>query len=806
MIMLRRWIYLGCWLLAGVLALIWFVNRASPASVHVYALNGYNHPVTVFYQDKKVARLVPDEARFIKLSATNQVLEIEKPDGTRTSLGQPEHGLYLLNLGETYWVSAVELRYFTHVVTTTTEAKRFEREGLHLVSTIIDSPWQVYEFDESPPGSIDKTFGLPTLKLHCGSASGHKPVRKSKWLGPLTPPKDWQMLGEIVPGLGILFVWFFGVVLFEPVNMYEEFRKWIASRESRGLSRQPPPFPDESGERGSRPPAADVKIIGQQQPKILQQPAVASPKKDNSKGSEGAFEPGQKIGDRFTLVRFLGKGGMGIVWLARDERLDEEVALKFLSRDITHNPEALEDMRREARKSRRLSHPNIIRIHDLHEDVGPVPFISMEFIEGAGLNAMKAERKNRLFSWAEIKPWVQQLCDGLSYAHAQKVVHRDLKPANILITKSGALKLADFGIAASLADSKGRVSQNMGSSGTPAYMSPHQMNGCMPRVSDDIYALGATLYELLTSQPPFYQGDIYNQVQNLPPLPLQDRLKELGLTNEIPPEVGATILACLAKEPIERPATAGAIAERIGLEKAPRPNSPLPTLNFRTWNPAKIGMAFAILLAAAGAAVWKFHDQPTRFVPPVDFKLEEGWSTVFGPGILTKGGVNDISFWRRTPDGALVGSGNKVGVVREKDILANFQLKAEVWLETGAGGAVVIRGGRPGRDLDGYHVVLGNTRNTDLKTGSVTGLSPLQKSAVADREWFELHVIAVGNRIVVRVNRQIVSDARDPRNAYASGIIAITHKPGPPIMFRRMRVCPLPSDEAAAWKQAERSF
>jgi len=161
--------------------------------------------------------------------------------------------------------------------------------------------------------------------------------------------------------------------------------------------------------------------------------------------------PGQKVGGgRYTLVRFLGKGGMGVVWLAQDGRLDEQVALKFLAGEIAYNPEALEDMRRETCKSRKLSHPNIIRIHDLHEGEGELPFISMEYIEGAALSSIKAQRPNRLFPWPEIQPLMKQLCEALDYAHAQKVIHRDLKPANMLVTRDGVLKLADFGIRVNL--------------------------------------------------------------------------------------------------------------------------------------------------------------------------------------------------------------------------------------------------------------------------------------------------------------------------------------------------------------------
>jgi len=287
----------------------------------------------------------------------------------------------------------------------------------------------------------------------------------------------------------------------------------------------------------------------------------------NSQG--GGLANGQVVGGgRYTLVRFLGKGGMGVVWLARDNRLEEEVALKFLAGEISHDTEALADMRRETLKSRRLSHPNIIRIHDLFEAPGEAPFISMEYIEGKALNAHKAEQPQMLFSWDYLRPLVQQLCSALDYAHGQKIIHRDLKPGNMMLTAEGILKLADFGIAATASDSMSRLTRNMGSSGTPAYMSPQQMSSQSPKVSDDIYALGATLYELLTSKPPFYRGDIYRQVKEEPPAPLDERLADLELQNDIPGDVSALIMACLAKEPAQRPPSAAAVADWIGLDIA----------------------------------------------------------------------------------------------------------------------------------------------------------------------------------------------------------------------------------------------
>lgn len=276
-----------------------------------------------------------------------------------------------------------------------------------------------------------------------------------------------------------------------------------------------------------------------------------------------AFARGQKIGaGRFTLMRPIGRGGMGEIWLAQDERLREPVALKFLPPAIRSDATALDDLLRETARSHKLTHPNIVRIFDLHED-GPLAFIAMEYVDGPNLASVRLQQPNRLLKWDFLGPVAMQLCGALEYAHGEKVIHRDIKPSNIMVDSRGRVKLADFGIAATVTDSMSRVSLRHATSGTSLYMSPQQMNGEKPRPTDDIYALGATLYELLTSKPPFHTGDIAHQVRYIAPPPVDERLAEFELTNDVPRHVIATIKACLAKDPAQRPQNAALLAEYL---------------------------------------------------------------------------------------------------------------------------------------------------------------------------------------------------------------------------------------------------
>ncbi|HWX21845.1 MAG TPA: LamG-like jellyroll fold domain-containing protein, partial [Candidatus Binatia bacterium] len=244
---------------------------------------------------------------------------------------------------------------------------------------------------------------------------------------------------------------------------------------------------------------------------------------------------------------------------------------KFLPPEIRSDVVALDDLRRETARSHKLTHANIVRIHDLHEEDGGLAFIAMEYVDGPTLSSLGVEQPGRVLAWDQLKPLVQQLCAALDYAHSEKVIHRDLKPSNIMVDSKGRLKLADFGIAATVSDSVSRVSGRHATSGTLPYMSPQQVAGKRPQVSDDIYALGATLYELLSGKPPFYTGDITHQVLHEPPEPLDERMAGLEIQNPVPPDVAAIVMACLAKEPAQRPQSARAVAEWIGLETDSKP-------------------------------------------------------------------------------------------------------------------------------------------------------------------------------------------------------------------------------------------
>jgi hypothetical protein len=288
---------------------------------------------------------------------------------------------------------------------------------------------------------------------------------------------------------------------------------------------------------------------------------------------------GQVLFGRYVLESKLGAGGMGVVWRAKDAELDEPVALKFLPEIVACDDEAVDELKAETRYARQLTHANIVRIHQF-EHAGSIAAISMELVDGMTLKKLQLAQPGKVFAISTLAPLVAQLCAALDYAHGQaKIIHRDIKPANILVTRDDVVKVTDFGIARSLADSSTRLTgKGGGASGTILYMSPQQVCGFKPKGTDDLYSLGAMLYELLTGKPPFFRGDLLSmrmQILKNTPLPLAVQRAQLQIEGDpIPSAWSETILACLAKESEGRPQSAGEVAQRLGIKRVSRKGRP----------------------------------------------------------------------------------------------------------------------------------------------------------------------------------------------------------------------------------------
>jgi hypothetical protein len=317
------------------------------------------------------------------------------------------------------------------------------------------------------------------------------------------------------------------------------------------------------------------------------------------------FASGQKLFRRYTLKRTLGRGGMGIVWLARDDELERDVALKFLPDLIIHDRAVLSDLKRETRRSLELTHKNIVRIYDfVHDEKSGC--ISMEYVDGDTLSNLRADRPRKIFEPQELKEWMSQLCDALDYAHTHaRIVHRDLKPTNLMVNQRGELKVADFGIARSLSDSMSMLTMDRGKSGTLLYMSPQQLDGERGNHLDDVYSLGASMYELLTSKPPFYSGNVDRQIKEKVPPSMTQRRKEFEIVGEPVDETWEEVVsACLAKDPARRPQSVSDVAKRL---EVPSPKTRRAERD-ASREPGKSGtlVGAVIVILIVAACVWYF--------------------------------------------------------------------------------------------------------------------------------------------------------------------------------------------------------
>ena len=299
-------------------------------------------------------------------------------------------------------------------------------------------------------------------------------------------------------------------------------------------------------------------------------PAFEADTLDLAKTIDGAQVcEGRFLAARYKVQRRLGSGGMGEVWQALDTELDNlPVAIKVLPVVLARNAHSIKALKREAAVALKLTHPNICRLHTFHSD-GDVKFLVMEYIDGHTLEELLDEKPDRRMTLAELLPIATQIAAALDYAHGLKppVLHRDIKPSNIMVTREGAAKLLDFGIAREMKDSVTRVTGRE-TSGTLLYMSPEQFQGRTPTPASDIYSLAATLYECLGGHPPFYQGSIGHQLLYMEPATLKG----------VPAAVNAAVLAGLAKVPNERPAQASMFVNRLRTldEPATRPAAAPP--------------------------------------------------------------------------------------------------------------------------------------------------------------------------------------------------------------------------------------
>ena len=294
------------------------------------------------------------------------------------------------------------------------------------------------------------------------------------------------------------------------------------------------------------------------------------------------------LNNRYLILEQLGKGGMAIVYRARDTMLERSVAVKVLRENYSRDPAFLDRFRQEARAAANLSHPNIVTVHDFGLDDGQL-FIVMEYVPGTDLKTLIKQRGR--FSSEEAIPLLIQACAGIGYAHRAGLVHCDVKPQNMLVTPDMRLKVTDFGIARALSTIHPEEQSDI-IWGSPQYFSPEQASGSAPSPASDVYSLGVIMYEMLTGSLPFHADSAVELAQlhiEAEPVPIAEMLPDIS------PVLEQILNKVLSKEPSQRYRTADQLGrvlmnfgnaksapalsltpEAVTVPVSPAPASPIP--------------------------------------------------------------------------------------------------------------------------------------------------------------------------------------------------------------------------------------
>jgi serine/threonine-protein kinase len=294
---------------------------------------------------------------------------------------------------------------------------------------------------------------------------------------------------------------------------------------------------------------------------------------------------------RFRVVRRLGIGGMGEVFLAEDAELERSVAVKVMSLELARDPEQRKRFRTEAKAASGLHHPNICVIHEVGETEDGRPFLAMEYVEGQTIDTVMERRRLKTREVVEIGI---QVAGALDAAHGRGILHRDIKPPNIIVDRKGRVKVLDFGLAKRFIQDELGATTSLAQTrtgvliGTPYYMSPEQVLGRDLDPRSDIFSLGVVLYELLAGQRPFLGrtvGEAINNVVNHQPEPL-------GRDNSaLPPALERVVFKCLEKDPGKRYSSAKAVMDDLGEVKSAleRSGQEMPVPALAPMDPAPVG-------------------------------------------------------------------------------------------------------------------------------------------------------------------------------------------------------------------------
>jgi serine/threonine-protein kinase len=354
--------------------------------------------------------------------------------------------------------------------------------------------------------------------------------------------------------------------------------------------------PDSTAENRISVSSATVSIVVGQEGNTENEPAGL--RADTLAAVQAAAPPGYEI------LRVLGRGGMGVVYEARQRALKRRVALKMVTAGVHTDPAQLVRFQIEAEAVASLQHPNIVQIYEVGEHQG-IPFFSLELVDGGTLEGLIKQAPLSVRDAAEM---TRQLADAMNYAHVRGIIHRDLKPGNVLVTADGQPKITDFGLAKRLDVTDLSQTQAGTILGTPSYMAPEQAAGDIAALgpASDIYGLGALLYRLLTGQPPFASATL---IETLDAVRTQEPVPVRQIEPKVPHDLETICMTCLQKAPARRYASAEALARDLKHFLASEPIEARPVSaaeRFWRWcqrNPVVASLAAVVFALLATVAV-----------------------------------------------------------------------------------------------------------------------------------------------------------------------------------------------------------
>lgn len=427
------------------------------------------------------------------------------------------------------------------------------------------------------------------------------------------------------------------------------------------------------------------------------------------------------LGGRYELGAIIGRGGMADVIAANDMRLGRRVAIKLMRRELASDPLFLARFRREAQAAAGLNHPTIVAVYDSGEDIvgtgteaASLPYIVMELVEGETVRDVL--RSGKGFTPERALQVARDVLTALDYSHRNGIVHRDIKPGNVMITKNGAIKVMDFGIARAMSDSGNTLTASQTVMGTAQYLSPEQARGSEADARSDIYSLGCLLYEMLTGRPPFTGESAvaiaYQHVSGLVIPPSQ-------LNPEISPSIDALVQMSLAKDATERYQTAAEMREDI--------------------DRALSGQNVTAVLPTV-----PMNYEPTNVKPVATKKKTNPWVWVLSAvGVFLTAAVAVWVYGSSLNPG----SGNQV----EVPDLAGLSAEAAITV------------------LSDYNLVLGaiNPEESDRPANTIIGQDPASGSRVDEGSSVDITISAGATQIIVPTVAGLVS-AEDARRVLAS--------------------------------------